>query len=152
MDAPLKVIRSWFDSLDEYTRNGVASSCVFYLSSTEESSESRTLFFELLNAEMEYHKEVGKALSIIALIDYVLDEMADPIHWENTLNTHLDILDSDAAKDVKTTLNTNLPTLPEKTEGFRKAGASWKRLRETSLDTVVIRVWEEERQVEHLSD
>jgi hypothetical protein len=152
LDAPLKIICGWFDSLDQYTRENIVSSIAFYLSNTEESSEVKARFFEVLNADMDYHKEVGKALSFVAIVDYILDEQGDPIHWENILNTHLDIVDSDADKGTKSIINENLPTLPDKKESYLKAAKSWKQLRETSLDTVVIRVWEEQKQMDDLED
>lgn len=152
LDSPLKIIREWFASLDDFTRDCIAYSCIYYLKNADQTPNTRALFFEVLNAEWEYNQELGKALTFIALIDYILDKLADPTYWDNILEMHLDLVDSDSDSDLKAKINAGLPKVPKNKEAFVKAGTAWKELRDTSLDLGVIQIWESQMEQEFIKN
>jgi hypothetical protein len=135
MKLPLEIITDWVDSLPQEVREKISFFVTIRLLSQEKvisglTKTSEETLREYLGERLNPLNHLGRALSVCAVIDFIMFEMGDENWWKHNKDMLLNFMEWEhATKDMKMKINADLPDHSKHQAAWIESAEKWHELR-----------------------
>ena len=98
------------------------------------TKSSEEIFREYLGEKLYHFNHLGRALSVCAIIDFIMCEMGDENWWKHNKDMLLDFMEwENATREMKMKINADLPDHAKRQAEWIEAAEKWAELRKNIL-------------------